>query len=141
MREKLQSIGNKTTCPIAIIIRDNKVLMGYRHYTPDKWKTISVWTCPGGRCDEGELIENTLRREVEEETGIKNLEIVDYISDAPGSKQGDTVLMFLCKTDQDATLMEPEKFSNWKWVGANDVPNNFINSRVNTAILELLSRN
>jgi len=140
MKEKLQNIGNTTTCPVAVIVRGGRVLLGYRHYTPDKWKTISTWTCPGGRCDEGESAEVTLRREVEEETDIKDLEIVDFISEVPGAKKGDVVLVFLCRTDQEAILMEPHKFSDWKWFGMDDFPGEFINSHVRTVILKLLSK-
>jgi len=139
MKEKLQSIGNITVCPIAVIVRDKKILLGYRHYTSDKWKNISVWTCPGGRCDEGESIEITLRREVEEETSIKDLEIVDFISEVPGAKLGDVVPLFLCYTDQEAILMEPHKFSSWKWFGVEDFPEEFINNHARKIILELLS--
>lgn len=89
--------------------------MGHRHYTPDKWKKISVWTVPGGRCDEGEKIEETLRREVREETGITDLEIIEYLGQVSGAKDGDIVPIFACKTLQEPTLMEPEKFSEWSW--------------------------
>ena len=60
METKLNEIGSELKCPIAIMIRDGKMLMGRRNYTKDKWKEISVWTVPGGRCDKGE----TLKEEV-----------------------------------------------------------------------------
>lgn len=140
MQEELKKIGNDITCPVAVIIRDGKVLMGYRHYTPNKWKTISVWTCPGGRCDNGESVETTLRREVEEETGIKELEIINFISEVPGAKEGDNVPLFLCSTSKEATLVEPHKFSKWRWFGKDDFPENFINENVREIILKLLKK-
>ena len=127
MENQLSRIGDKTTCPVAVIIRNGKILMGLRHYTPDKWKTISVWTIPGGRCDSGETLENTLRREVEEETGINDLKIIKYLGEVPGSKSGDVVFLFVCNSEQEVRLIEPEKFSEWRWFSMKEYPENFIN--------------
>ena len=128
LEKQLSRIGNKTLCPTAVIVRDKKVLMGLRHYTPDKWKNISVWTCPGGRCDDGESIKATLVREVYEETGIDDLKITGYLGEVLGVKEGDFVPMFLCETNQDARLMEPNKFSEWKYFDLNEFPDNYINN-------------
>jgi 8-oxo-dGTP diphosphatase len=116
METKLNEIGNEFKCPIAIMMRDGKVLLGYRNYTKDKWKEISVWTVPGGRCDKGETLREALTREVQEEVGITEFEIVDFIGEVPGAKEGDVVPIFFCTTKQDFKLMEPEKFSEWRWV-------------------------
>lgn len=97
-------------------MRDGKILTGRRHYTPDKWQTISVWTVPGGRCDSGENLQETLQREVREEVGITDFKIVDFIGEVSGAKEGDIVPIFFCTTKQDFKLMEPEKFSEWRWV-------------------------
>ncbi len=127
MEKELSKIGNKTTCPVAIIIKNRKVLMGLRHYTPDKWKTVSVWTIPGGRCDNSETLETTLRREVKEETGISDLRIMKYLGKVSGAKRGDIVPLFICCTKQEVQLIEPEKFSEWRWFGIKEFPKNFIN--------------
>ncbi len=124
MEEKLKEFGSNKTCPIAIIMRDGKLLTGYRNYTEDKWKKISVWTVPGGRCDEGEIIEDALRRETFEEVGINELEIIDFIGEVPGAKEGDVVPIFFCTTNQDFKLMEPEKFSEWRWITKDEYINN-----------------
>ena len=125
--KQLSFIGTKTTCPAVAIIRGNKMLIGLRHYTPEKFKNISLWTTPGGRCDEGETIEQTLRRETEEETGIMNFEITDYLGEVPGAKEGDIVPVFIGRTDEEPRLMEPDKFSEWKWEDLDNIPTNFIN--------------
>ena len=116
MEEKLKEIGNELMCPIAIMLRGNDFLTGYRNYTPDKWKTISVWTAPGGRCEKGETLKEALRREVFEEVGITQFDILEYLGQMPGGKEGDIVEVFLCKTEEDYILKEPEKFSEWRWV-------------------------
>src|SRR3989344_209464 len=102
MHNQLTKQGDGITCPIEVVVKDGKVLTGHRHYAPDKWKKISVWTIPGGRSD------------------IRDLDILDFIGEVPGAKEGDVVLMFYCTTKQDAKLMEPEKFSEWKWVSIQD---------------------
>ncbi|MEK7519805.1 MAG: NUDIX hydrolase, partial [Patescibacteria group bacterium] len=109
-------IGDPSICPTAVLVKDKSVLLGFRNYTPDKWKTVSVWTTPGGRCDTGETVEQTLRREIKEEINITNVNIIDIIAEIPGAKEGDVVTIFYCTTDQEPKLMEPEKFSEWKWV-------------------------
>lgn len=114
--ERLNEIGSDKKCPVAILVREGKILTGQRNYTKDKWKDITVWTIPGGRCDMGETLEQTLRREVAEEVGVTDFKIEDFIGEVPGAKEGDIVPIFFCTTSQDATLMEPEKFSEWRWV-------------------------
>lgn len=120
MEEQLTKITDEQTCPMAVMVRDGKILTGHRHYTKDKWKDISVWTLPGGRCDPNESVKQTLIREVAEEVGITQFSILDFIGEVPGAKESDTVPIFFCTTEQDATLMEPDKFSEWRWVAKED---------------------
>ncbi|MFH0852351.1 MAG: NUDIX hydrolase [bacterium] len=128
--KELNGVGNPKICPVVAIVRKGKVLIGLRHYTPDKWRKISVWTFSGGRCDEGEKVEDTLRREVEEETGINDLNISGFLGKVKGAKEGDIVYVFLGSTEEEPKLLEPEKFSEWQWVDIKEVPDNFINPEV-----------
>ncbi|MBI3633339.1 MAG: NUDIX hydrolase [Candidatus Vogelbacteria bacterium] len=138
LNENLSRIGHDRICPVAVIIRDGKILLGLRHYTKDKWKATIVWTIPGGRCDSSESLEITLRREVKEEVGIENLEILEYLGEVPGAKEGDIVPMFLCKTQEEPKLMEPQKFSEWRWFTPLEIPTNFINPKALEIIKEKL---
>ena len=117
LQQKLSQQGHETLCPITILYKNRSILVGHRHYqSTDGWKKISVWTIPGGRCDSNETVEQALRREVQEEVGINTFDIIDLIGEVPGAKEGDIVPIFFSTTTQDAQLMEPEKFSEWKWV-------------------------
>jgi ADP-ribose pyrophosphatase YjhB (NUDIX family) len=120
LKEKLNEMGSHEKCPIVILMRDRKILTGHRHYSKEKWKDVSVWTYPGGRCDAGETLEQTVRRETQEEVGITKFEITDFISEVPGAKEGDIVSVFFGVTEEDAKLMEPDKFSEWRWVSMEE---------------------
>lgn len=117
-------------CTAGVFMKNGKVLLGLRNYKTQQYKDGDFWTTPGGRCDEGEEIEATLRREVEEEIGVKNFEIKEKLGAVPGAKEGDEVHVFLCRTEEEPTLMEPEKFKEWKWFDPKEIPNNFLNKDV-----------
>ena len=127
LEEYLKKVGTDKDAAVAFIFRNNKLLIGLRNYTADKWKEISVWTAPGGRCDAGDTLEKTLRRETAEEVGITDLTITDYLGTVPGAKEGDILFVFKAETNQEPKLMEPEKFSEWKWCPLSEIPENFIN--------------
>lgn len=122
IQEKLNQIGDEQCYPAAVIISDSKILLGIRDYDYafDKWKTVSLWALPSWRCDRGETFEQTLRREVREEVGITQLEILDYIGEAPGTKEGERIPIFSCATDQDYQPKKSEQFSEWVWVPIED---------------------
>ena len=136
--QHLQETGHSKICPHIAIIKNGKVLLGLRHYTPDKWKTISVWTTSGGRCDDAENVETALRREVAEEVGITDLNITDFLGAVDGMKDGDIVYLFAGTTNQEPQLLEPEKFSEWRWHGINEIPETFVNPKVFTLIKKLM---
>lgn len=115
-------------CTSVFIIRGNAALMGLRHYKESEWKTISVWTTPGGKCGYGEPAEAGLRRETEEETGITELIGLEYIGEVPGaSGRGEKVSVYLAASSQEPQNREPEKFSEWRFMPLDAVPENFIN--------------
>ncbi|HBG82114.1 TPA: hypothetical protein DDW69_04770 [candidate division CPR2 bacterium] len=116
MDEILRKIGSIDEGVFAIFVNDNKeILKGFRNYPSG-----SVWTDPGGRCSGDETLESTLRREVFEEIGIRDFEIRDYLGKFEGGFTDVWVYMFYCRTREEPRNMEPDKFSNWKWMGIQE---------------------
>lgn len=136
--KELSLPGNKNICPTIALIRGTKILTGLRHYTAKQWKDISVWTIPGGRCDDGETIGTTLQREVAEEVGITDFNNSHFLGTLNGVKEGDLIYLFVGTTTQEARNMEPEKFSEWSWIDINSMPKNFINPKALALIKKFL---
>ena len=109
-------------CFFALIRRNDQILVGLREYKQGN----PVWTYPGGRGQAGEIMVETLKREVREEIGISELKIVRVVGQKKGVKSGDRVYFIECQIEGEPRLMEPEKFKEWKWCKINDLPQNLI---------------
>lgn len=126
------------TGAIAIFVRDGKALFGLRNYKDPG----PLWTNPGGRCDKGETIRETLTRETKEEVGITDFKVIDYLGELHSFyNEDDKVLVFICETNQEPKLKEPEKFEEWKWLKPEAVPENFINPPIIEMMKEYLKEN
>ncbi len=126
--EYLGKRGNPDICTAIFLTKGGKVLYGLRHYTKAALgEKRTVWTTPGGRCEEREPIEENLRREILEETGINLVVITKFLGIRQGAKIGDTLYIYQGTTTQEPILKEPEKFSQWRWWEPGIVLTNFIN--------------
>lgn len=80
----------------AVIINDEKVYMVRERKEVAK----GLWGLPGGKLEDGESLEECIRREVFEETGIelKTTELFKVVN-KPHSKEGNTVVkcVFICR--------------------------------------------
>ena len=133
MTEKILPMRNGVGA--VVLNKNNKVFVGKRIDNPGKF-----WQMPQGGVDEGEKNFDAMKRELFEETGIKDFEVIkeiegmteyelpDYLlgkiwkGKYRGQRQKWFVIRFLGH-DQDINLntSKPE-FIEWKWTNIDDLP-------------------
>ena len=104
----------------AVIVKEGKVLLTKRAIPPFEGK----WVLPGGRVDMNETLEETVHREVEEETGMK-IEIIKvsgaYSAIDRDPRRRSVTIAFLCEA-----LTEPKEStreaSEIKWFTFGGLP-------------------
>lgn len=111
--------GHQVICS-AFIKKDNKFLI----ILCPKFK---VWRVPGGRAEHGEQLEETLIREIKEETGIKfaNPKFIGFGQDRQfhflnQKKTSRLIMFFLIKTKQ-APKIDPTEADDYKWVSIEEL--------------------
>ena len=134
----------RTGVGVIVLNKDNKVFVGKRKDNP-----IDKWQMPQGGVDKGEELVDAMRRELKEETSIKNIEIIKEIDgwldyELPknllgkiwkgryrGQKQKWFIVKFVGEESEiNITTKRPE-FIEWKWVERSQLPNIIVDFKKN----------
>ena len=120
---------------IVVLSQNNKVFVGKRRDNP-----VNKWQMPQGGVDQGEDYITAMKRELLEETGIKNIEIIKEIDkiyqyELPqnlvgiiwkgkyrGQKQKWFITRFLGKEKEINLNTKHAEFIDWKWIQPNLLP-------------------
>jgi putative (di)nucleoside polyphosphate hydrolase len=125
----------RTGVGIIVLNNNNQVFVGKRKDNPgDKWQM------PQGGVDKGEDFITAMRRELIEETSIKNIKILKeihnmYQYELPnnlvgiiwkgkfrGQRQKWFITKFLGKDDEINLDTQHPEFIDWKWIDPKDLP-------------------
>ena len=135
MKKDLHNLPLRSGVGIVVLNKENKVFVAKRIDNPKNF-----WQMPQGGVDEGEKYFDAMKRELFEETGIKDFEVIkeiegmteyelpDYLlgkiwkGKYRGQRQKWFVIRFLGH-DKDINLntSKPE-FIEWKWTNIDDLP-------------------
>jgi putative (di)nucleoside polyphosphate hydrolase len=131
---------------VGIIILNNKnqVFVGKRKDNP-----VDKWQMPQGGVDNGEDFLTTMKRELSEETSIKNIKIIKEIEqiyeyELPenligivwkgkfrGQKQKWFITKFTGKENEINLNTKDPEFIEWKWIDVEMLPNIVVNFKKN----------
>lgn len=108
----------------AVIIKNNKVLILQRNKDEDVFP--NMWELPSGKKEPLETSENSLLREVKEETGL-DIKIImpffvfDYQIEKPEEILDSTQINFLVKPIGDCKVKLSSEHQNFAWISEDEV--------------------
>jgi len=113
----------------ALIFQEGRVLLAHR-------RDIDWWNLPGGGMELGETVEETLYREVREETGL-DVEIEQLVGVYSKPQKREVVLSFRCRIT-GGELTETEESRECRFFAPDHMPRNTLpkhRQRVEDALL------
>tara|TARA_B100000945_G_scaffold288989_1_gene261729 strand:- start:19 stop:492 length:474 start_codon:yes stop_codon:yes gene_type:complete len=120
---------------VVVLNKENKVFVGKRKDNP-----VNKWQMPQGGVDNGEDLVGAMKRELSEETGIKNIKILkeidgwskyelpDYLlgkiwkGKYRGQKQKWFVVKFLGSDNEINLKTKNPEFIEWQWIDIDSLP-------------------
>ncbi len=134
MRDKFKNLALRSGVGIIVLNEKNKVFVAKRIDNPKNF-----WQMPQGGVDNGEDFLSAAYRELEEETSIKNVELIKEIDgtityDLPenllgviwkgkyrGQKQKWFLMRYLGKDDDINIQTNKPEFLDWKWIDLDEL--------------------
>ena len=144
MKKKLDNLPLRDGVGIVVLNKSNKIFVGKRIDNPKNF-----WQMPQGGCDENENFLDAAKRELEEETSIKSIELIKELEgwlnyDLPqrllgkvwkgkyrGQKQKWFIMRFLGKNEEINIKTKNPEFLDWQWVSSSELPNISVNFKTN----------
>ena len=129
---------------IALLNKENKIFVGKRIDNPKNF-----WQMPQGGVDENESYLQAAKRELLEETGIKNIKVIKELNywleyDLPknllgkiwngkyrGQKQKWFIMKFLGNEDEINVKTKNPEFLDWKWIKSSDLTKVVVKFKLN----------
>lgn len=109
-----------------------------------KWN--NKYVIPGGHIEVGEKIEDALRREIREETGLSiyDIKLISLKENIPSPEyhknQHFIFIDFVCKTDSSEVILNKEA-QEFKWISLEEIDNYDLCSFTKELLTELRDKN
>ena len=144
IQEKYRNLPYRVGVGIIVLNKENKIFVAKRIDNPK-----GFWQMPQGGVDEGEDFLSAAYRELEEETSIKNVELITEIDEITtyelpnhllgkiwkgkfkGQKQKWFLMRHLGSDDEININTSKPEFFEWKWIELNSITEIVVNFNLN----------
>ena len=144
IQEKYRNLPYRVGVGIIVLNKENKIFVAKRIDNPK-----GFWQMPQGGVDEGEDFLSAAYRELEEETSIKNVELITEIDEITtyelpnhllgkiwkgkfkGQKQKWFLMRHLGSDDEININTSKPEFFEWKWIELNSITKIVVNFKLN----------
>ena len=151
IQEKYRNLPYRVGVGIIVLNKENKIFVAKRIDNPKDF-----WQMPQGGVDEGEDFLSAAYRELEEETSIKNVELITEIDEITtyelpnhllgkiwkgkfkGQKQKWFLMRHLGNDDEININTSKPEFFEWKWTELNSITEIVVNFKLN--VYKILKR-
>ena len=144
MKERFKNLPLRNGVGIILLNKDNKIFVAKRIDNPKNF-----WQMPQGGVDEGEDLLSAAYRELEEETSMKKVELIQEIEgiltyELPdhllgiiwkgkykGQKQKWFLMKYLGDNDEINIKTKKPEFLEWKWVELDKITEAVVDFKLN----------
>ena len=138
MKKKLHNLPLRNGVGIVVLNSTNKVFVGKRIDNPKNF-----WQMPQGGIDPGEEYFSAALRELKEETGIQNVELITLTYELPsnllgiiwkgkyrGQKQRWFIMRFKGNDSEINLKTHKPEFLDWKWIDIDEITKVAVNFKL-----------
>ncbi len=144
IQERFKNLPYRMGVGIIVLNKENKIFVAKRIDNPKNF-----WQMPQGGVDEGEDFLSAAYRELEEETSIKNVELITEIDEITtyelpdyllgkiwkgkfkGQKQKWFIMRYLGNDDEININTHKPEFLDWKWIDLDSITQIVVRFKLN----------